>query len=936
MSTFQQVKEFGDGALDFRLEIEGFPVEWVTNKRITHASGADGRQVLGGLHYEGIEITERIVMAESLLTVGPIAFRITPPYKIVDDSTQWTDEATYWLAREIDPVETIDVALEYDDTTISFTSGQTWANGTVFFLGTETIRVTSWPTIERAIWGSQAQAHPLASFGRTFDVYTYTQLPPTMEGRRVWLYAYGEGDDPAGDGGNDGTPIWRGVVVRVPYLAGGQQQNTWIIDCQSVTHLLNQNVAGEIESASVVGIYHHDQCPFVMNAHFDGVDYGTTGIAGSAYWYRGIDQSEAAFIASVNSWITTVFDAWDTDINDYFTFFGLVKTDEGLQLMATRSADANVVFVVSIGSPLVGFALAGSNGKDWRAFASAIGIPSLDPNETGYVPLTMDPEIVAHDTGYAYQGAPAMVLGDARPILHFSVQGAFGASTATHSRLRIHIDTDYSGVDYVYISGTRKPDGIFHVTNAGLTSSVYWIEVEDWRSTAQVVTASGVSIVDPLSSAGCIGYLNGETKIDAVRNYGVGRVDDFMIGLKVAARDLGNAGDTPFITSSDITNLEPTSVHGLARWRVYSFLRRQRLSDIIKSELRFINHFLRLDLEGKIDSAALPRWTEATVVDALHTIDGSSILTQCDGAGSAPKYTPNRDGRTSMVQIQHRYLPRDDEWEDKPAVFYDPGSVSINKSRGKAPEEIKLYSTPVTPAGSDELIILQEEVARPRLAFFSRQYPVVEFEVPFTKFDVLCGDVVSVTHPDIPDAEGARGVTGRRGVVIERRWNMDGAKARRGVLTVQLTPRGIVGYAPSGFITAASGATTTWTLGVSTDGSFDEGALNATMAQFGADIGGIAEHFAVGDFVRVYLFNEYAPTVATGVITARNVGLETLTVLFDASFNPFDGEDELLPLVIEYDLDVDGTNSTSSQKRYCYVADVQALMPDGSYARRYA
>ena len=123
---------------------------------------------------------------------------------------------------------------------------------------------------------------------------------------------------------------------------------------------------------------------------------------------------------------------------------------------------------------------------------------------------------------------------------------------------------------------------------------------------------------------------------------------------------------------------------------------------------------------------------------------------------------------------------------------------------------------------------------------------------------------------------------------------------------------------------------------MSTDGSFDEGALNATMAQFGADIGGIAEHFAVGDFVRVYLFNEYAPTVATGVITARNVGLETLTVLFDASFNPFDGEDELLPLVIEYDLDVDGTNSTSSQKRYCYVADVQALMPDGSYARRYA
>lgn len=924
MSTFDEVKQYGDGALDFRLEVEGWPAEWVTNTRITHADGADGRAVLGGLHYDGIEISERIVMAESLLQVKPIAFKITPPYKYVDGSTQWTDEDTYWLAREADPVETINVALAYDATTISFTSGSAWGNGTVFFLGTETIRVTNWPTIDRGIWNSQAQAHPLESFGRSFDVYTYNEIPPTMEGRRVWLYVYGEGDSGAGNG----TCIWRGMVVRVPFLAGGAMPNTWVIDCQNISHVLSQNVAGAIETANVVGIYHHNQCPFTLTAHFDGVEYGPA-------WYVGIDINEANFISSVNDWIDAVFTAWDpVGLANYFSFFGIVKTTDGLQLMAVRSTDPNVVFITQLGSPLVGFALAGSNGRDWKAFATAIGIPSLDPSETGYVPLTMDPEVIAYDTGYAYQGAPVMVLGDARPMLHFSVQRAFTPSTdLLRPPLRIHIDTDFTGVNAVYISGTRKPGGIFNVLASGVESGIYWIEVEDWRSTAQVVTASGLTVVDPLTVAGCLGYLNGETEIYAIRNYDAGRVDDFIRALKVAARDFGNTGDTPFVTASDMTDLEPVSVHGLARWRVYSFLRRRKLIDIITSELRFINHFLRLDIQGKIDSAALPRWTEATAVDELYEIDGSSILTQSDGSGSAPTYTPNRDGRITMVQIQHRYLPRDDEWDDKPAVFFDPKATSIAKTRGKAPDEIKLYSTPAAPAGSGELEELEKQVARPRLAFFSRTYGVVKVEVPFTKFDVLCGDIVSLTHEDIPDGEGARGVDGRRGVVIERAWNMDGAKARRGEFTILLTPRGVVGYAPSAILVAAENVSgNTWLLSFAMNTATYEGRINVEMAQEG---GSLASHFAAGDFVRVYSFNEIIPTARLGVVQSASPANDQVTVTFSSAWSPGVGE-SFGDWVLEYQTDLDDAHSTSSQRRYCFSADDQALMANGGYARRFA
>jgi hypothetical protein len=250
-------------------------------------------------------------------------------------------------------------------------------------------------------------------------------------------------------------------------------------------------------------------------------------------------------------------------------------------------------------------------------------------------------------------------------------------------------------------------------------------------------------------------------------------------------------------------------------------------------------------------------------------------------------------------------------------------AVTLSKSRGKAVAEVKPYSRHgvVSLASSPSSDTSIKEMALRYLALFARDYNVVTLCVPFTKFDILCGDIVSVTSSHVPDGTGKRGITNVRGVVIERRWPLDPQGDGYGRLTIMLVQEGVSGYAPSGFITGQTNTSgTTWALTLST--TDDVNALYSTNAD-----GLVLEHFAAGDYIRVVQVDSFTPTIVTGTISGSpDVASGTCTVVLDGAWTPG---------ASTWFLEFQEGTSTAAQKKYAYVADSTYALTDGSFARMF-
>jgi hypothetical protein len=219
-------------------------------------------------------------------------------------------------------------------------------------------------------------------------------------------------------------------------------------------------------------------------------------------------------------------------------------------------------------------------------------------------------------------------------------------------------------------------------------------------------------------------------------------------------------------------------------------------------------------------------------------------------------------------------------------------------------------------AGGDEQIIAERY-----LTVFSRDYIAVTIEVSWKHFEVLVGDVCSLTIANVPDGTGNRGMTARRGVCVERMWNLDPAQPEHGELTFLVPARPIAGYAPSAQITAqADQGSNVWNLTCSV-----ANALNIAMSTSGD--GECLEHFGAGDFIRVVKRDVVTPVSVVGTISGSpNAAAGTCTVALGAVWTP--GSDSW---VLEFD--VASTGHTTSQDRFCYVADDERLLEDGSGAR---
>ncbi len=219
---------------------------------------------------------------------------------------------------------------------------------------------------------------------------------------------------------------------------------------------------------------------------------------------------------------------------------------------------------------------------------------------------------------------------------------------------------------------------------------------------------------------------------------------------------------------------------------------------------------------------------------------------------------------------------------------------------------------------------LEQHVVNRFFALYSSNYMVVTVKVPWTRFrSVSLGDTVSLTSWLLPDGYGGRGVTARKGIVIERTPDLGKNTVAFGLL---LYPsNGGTGYSPclrASAINAGVGTMTVDTNYLNTDSSepiiFDYAGSNITAANDGG-----LSFVAAGDRVNLILRNStqfvtQSLTVDTIDTTTRKITFTTLvnTGSVDWSAQALSGNVDLI--YSDYGTVKAGANATT-QATYAWV-----------------
>ncbi len=935
--ALEYLKASGCGSIRYRLVIEGWPEQWVTDPSITASENLDGRTVRVGLLYDGIRFGEKTLLRDAKIEADSISFRV-----VAGGTASLTgssgDYATTSFGTYPEEVAQLEVSLEFDDTTIDLMGDGELFDTVVYHIGTEAVLSGGGSAITRHVWDTQPQSHHVSVYDETRTVYVFDR-PYTMEGRHVWLYAYDEQDD----GDLDGQCVWRGIVARQPRLDANC--TTWLIEALPITHVLKQTVAGALQEAHPIGIFHTKTSQLIVNLVMDGEESGPT-------YYDGFAASESDLFNEINDMLEDAVTALSATDVQWIETLRIERGADGLHLymkvlaplgeheFAGGSGNSVIShgFTITFGSPLIGYAFGDWHKVTTRADGTYRGSDTVYDGTHEIIGegewimyMTLDDESRVWIAGlspsteisYSYDGAPVVPLG--KPAFNLR-NTALGTNNFQHAwddetSWRVYVDTSLDDAEAVYIKGILAPDGMleddtFEIDSTGEDANGHYITLVPHPITSNASSSNVTSEIR--------GYLTSGATIIAIRNYGSGSLAGFINILKALSVD-ANDGDTPFITDEDFDSFD-TSLPTLSsdrRGRDYRFSKELSIEAILAPELQLAASFMRLTAVGRIGVATLPLPTQAYPVDAAHTIDVDAILEPAGDSGAWPVTEPTRDGVLTTVTIRENYDATKDEWTAGPFVFQNAEAIAASKSRGKSQLEIKPYSRP--QRGIDNRKILQ--IATRYLEFFGRDYAVVTVQVPWTHFTVLCGDICSLTHRLIPGGDGLRGVSGRRVLCVGRRWEGDPAAGSMGELDLWMPARPIYGYAPSGLVTGAVNTSgNIWTVTLDPANAFN-------IAWSAVNDGQVLRNFAVGDYVQLERYGQESPTIVTGYLSAiSSESAGTCTVITDT---PWTAGVFTWLLLFRTD-DIFGDNSQALQRTYAYVADANQTLPDGGRARKFA
>jgi len=915
------VKSRGIGKVKYALVIEGWPYIYVTDPLLLLSTDKGDRTVLEGMLYEGLKISERAYPGEGRLESQGITFKFRPTHGRKTTSGT-TDPISTSFAKRGTAVGSLGASLSDTALTISMVGASTLSNNTYYYVGTETIKTATFPTISRGNFNSYPQRHGIVTVDSPIEVRVY-DYPTTVNGRRVWLYAYGEGDSvltlPSAN------IIWRGHVVMPPRL--DRDGVTWSLACEHVIGTWKQPVVGTEVKIRPVGIYHHALNPFVI-----ALASGST--VHTPIFIGGFHASPDDLVEAVNVQLLAALSAASISTNQIaYMRVQFNQNTQGYELVVRTGSSPPASFTATAGSLLVGLARFG----EFLPFGGFISA-DFSANTTYTVPFMADPGFLPAGTPMLGNGAvPQTGLGGPSLISVLGEKFTPSSTDAIHdySPWRLYVDKSWTTVTgsgneslfQLYIDpstvviereawGTMTNGGGAFTVESGQDGTAYYLDL------TPVGGVAGISTTRP--QAPFRGFITGETVMRPLFRYAntsaATNVLDFiekLIDRKVDAND----GVTPLLTGDDFDTSATfeTEQPEWVRDRLFAFLTPVSIEEVVAPELLLAGHMLYTTETGKISVRRMPVFTDAT--STSKTVTNTHIVTPADGWGAWPGYELQPQGDLSSVVIKQGYDPAADDWTGTKYEFRDADLIARNKKRSV--REISPRSVPA----SGETLDLEDlvPVATRLMALMGREYAAVRVQVPYTCFNYLLGEIVKLTSPHVPNAsDGSRGVTAKRAVVMGRNWNLDPAKEEWGELELWiLLDAGVAGYAPSAYITAQTNTSgNTWNLTCSVSNGYN-------LAFSTNNDGQCLEHFADGDYIKICRLD--GTTEVTGRISGTpNAAAGTCTVNLDSTWTP-----STFTWSLEYRSD-NGSTAQAGQRAFVYIADNDKKLANGNSARSFS
>ena len=915
----------GRGSLGFRLCVEGWPVMWVTDSRITASDIADGRPVLPGLSSKGLKISERSQLKDAWLSCGGMSATIVP--------TTHGDDCINGFTRDVQPVALLSATgatpglyAGSSNWTTTPASSASFASAAVAHLGTEAVRVVNPSTglLERGVWDTSAQAHLMLISEQVDNPTPIYDWPPTMEGRRANLYAYGESDV----GSAAGTLIWRGVVARPP------RQNSdglsWTLQLEPIISLFDQKIgATEGIEYHVRGVYHPRTAPLAIDFWFK--DSGAFSLP--TLKLTGFYESEAEWSSAVNDAINTWLVDGGMDVN--FTIAvqysgGKHAWKLGIDDLIT-SLDFVVLSTVDILDGSGGVSVRdGSGGKTYDRPAGDAGGKFIAPvvGVSWDYPLSASRGFVGRAVLLEYAPLHETVESDEQQV--YTSITEYTDATSPWPENRIYLQ-DVLGLQVGSFLTIKNDESalpkIFEIT--GVNTADRYIEVK---------IRSGVSGA----------WLNAETVLIPLFSYGrEANWADFMQAV-VEQSEFANLGQTPHIIEDDVNSAAWPDLwtrfpfQDYWRRRDYLFVRPTAVSEILREEFKATGWMATINADAKVDVIPLPFVSQQRT--AHHQLTDADILPPADGlVGRWPTWEAQRDGLVNIVAFKLGYNPMTDEFDDQFTMTLRMAqSIAEHKSGNKYTGAIapkSTYSPTYTSVTSGSGLSFSWRISRvvvpsaqeatdmvlPYLRALASDYAAVTVSVPFSKFGVLVGQIVEVTSEWIPNGLGGRGVVSRKAICVGREWALDPGSNDMGKLTLWFPRDTITGYAPTarmlpGPVAVDAPTNTLW------DITFDP-ANYYNMAWSEDGSGDTLKHFAAGDSVRMLRVDSDVSTDVLGTITQINYVTHVARVQFTAAW-------------------VVGTSTwnmsfsshateTARQLLYCWIADAGGQLEDGKPARQF-
>lgn len=865
--TWSRVQTTGRGTLAWRLQIAGFPVEFVSS-RAMETMAADGRQRICGLDFSGVKLSQKADLVRCKLDATGATFKLPDVGAAVTAALNTAPSATTWL--------TADMTFAASSATVKSTEG--FPSSGYLYLDSEVIAYsgktsTTFTGLTRGVWNTLPQAHyvPDGAFLRYPEI---TTRPTVLDGRRVRLFVYGRGDDPTGDG----TQVWLGVMQGDPRMQGP----SWSIMVDPISRVLDAELGGDLgDPVSVRGIYYPATSPWVLHVGRAAYSSGSStaipiGIYSHNIRIADFFETQEAFIARVNAELATLTASW-TGVSGIYcrasrdgTYHFEIQTaanPDGIDLRLERLECEPVFEAATVTTN----AEAWDDAPIYTMLASTTYYVHPKPWLAAMPGAGLVPRGVFGRTPGGLESDEAAAAAT-RPPSRLYLGGSIGVSANTTLAV-VSWDT---GSDQPYSILARS------TTNRSIDLLRAFAPARGSESDRHVYTPATLPQVR-LGRTYDSADLPGEGTANLMRS------------LELDALTQINTGASPAIESGDYNFTEWSAAYDgappYAGERYYSSLSPLKLDEIISPDLQLLGYFLAFDSSGKLTvrRIRLASPTEAGVF----AITKSNLLTD----KGMPAYERGAVGLFNTVVIRDGYDPQEDRYTLPPTKVRDVRAYGRNPIARSVLIEPK--STSVAPIAPADAVRIADGV----LGVFGNAYAYITLDVPLTAFaSTTLGSTVSIATAHIPDATGTRGVSDLVGLVVGREIDFMGARI---TLTILASPQAIAGYAPSALITDQ------------TDNGGDEWEIELDSAYF-VDGDSAENHFLAGDGVYVYRFDSLTAGTVTGTVVSA-VG-NVVTVQFNATWTPSTDE-----WVLAY-ADGDAGTVTDHQKRYAFVGDVSGLI----------